>query len=810
MANNNDIRVTLDGDITPLQRALRRSTQSLDEFGSQSGGIVEEFTSTLSGGMGKAGLAFTGLAGTVAVAGAGIALTFSRVMDSAEKSFEVFQAASLSLTSLSQIQQMANMYAKVGLTMENVADQQKDLKDKLQDGLFNAGGSMYTDVIKPLSLNIVELQKMAAAGDDVFAKIYFAAKAQGYSAQQLVNMSETIGNDMTKRLPVLSQYNSEQEYQIALSKQTVQLTDEQSASFEKYRDSTNNLSNAWEKWNYAVLAPIADRLADILDLMTSIINSAPVSNSAYATSQEGIKQVEDYQKGFQNELLRNSSIYGAQLAEDQQKAIDAAKKKSEELKKYTSDVNDNMSKAFKPATDGSDANTLKNAMKPLQTSRQKILDQLSDLKTQDSQMKDAIKKSLYSAYHGSTSEMNTALEQWNAGVKEKRENLNKQLNKDAEDARKKAEEAAKKAAAEAKARADKEIAARKVLNKAISDMTIDSNARQLAEFDRQQDELVKSINASAKTLGLSKSELEQYLNNQKVSAAAKRTEMVNQMIGYQDPNKSLRDTNNLIESGNLNDQQKTFLADQQNERTNGDNPFAYDNTAQLQKDNTDAMNLELAQNDMLLKGHEDYEKRKAEITAKYNAKAIDISYQHSQAELSIFSDAAKSLSGAMVAAFGESSGAAKAAFMVSRGITIAQTVLSIQSALAQALAQPFPASLASYAKVLSLGMSIISTAKGASSGQFHGGVDELPASYDNKSFVLKAGERVVQPEANKKLTSFLDNQEKSNSTGGDITINAPLIIQGDVSGSDAKFNEMLKKHANSVNQAVRTAQRRNT
>jgi hypothetical protein len=35
-------------------------------------------------------------------------------------------------------------------------------------------------------------------------------------------------------------------------------------------------------------------------------------------------------------------------------------------------------------------------------------------------------------------------------------------------------------------------------------MTIDSNARQLAEFDRQQDELVKSINASAKTLDFPK------------------------------------------------------------------------------------------------------------------------------------------------------------------------------------------------------------------------------------------------------------------------------------------------------------------
>ncbi|HDZ2776577.1 TPA: hypothetical protein RSS54_004945, partial [Klebsiella pneumoniae] len=223
-----------------------------------------------------------------------------------------------------------------------------------------------------------------------------------------------------------------------------------------------------------------------------------------------------------------------------------------------------------------------------------------------------------------------------------------------------------------------------------------------------------------------------------------------------------------------------------------------------------AMNAELQQNDLLLKGHEDYEKRKAEITAKYNAQAIDISNQNAQQQLTIFSDTAQSLSDGMVAAFGESSGAAQAAFALSKGITIAQTVLSIQSALAQALATPWPASLANYAQVLSLGMSIISTAKGAASGQFHGGVDELPAGMDNKSFVLKAGERVVQPEANKKLTKFLDTQEKGGSTAGDITVNAPLIIQGDVAGDDKKFNEMLKKHANSVTQAVRSSQRRNT
>lgn len=383
-------------------------------------------------------------------------------------------------------------------------------------------------------------------------------------------------------------------------------------------------------------------------------------------------------------------------------------------------------------------------------------------------------------------------------------------------AQKKAEAAAKsaadKAAAAAKKQAADRITAQASLNKAISDMTIDSNARQLAEFDRQQHELVLSIQKSAKTLGLSQGKINDLLSQQQISSVAKRTDMVNQMIGYSDPNQGLKDTNNLLQNGNLNSQQTGFLAQQQNQRINGDNPFNFDDTDQKQKDNTDALNAELAQNDLLLKGHEDYEKRKAEITAKYNAQAIDIANQNAQNQLTVFSKTADSLSDGMVAAFGEASGAAQAAFAISKGITMAQTVLSIQSALAQALATPFPASLAAYAQVLCLGMNIISTAKGASksNGQFHGGVDELPSSLDNKSFVLKAGERVVQPEANTKLTKFLDKQTSGQSNAGDITVNAPLIVQGDVAGDDAKFNEMLKKHANSVTQAVRSSQKRNT
>lgn len=389
-----------------------------------------------------------------------------------------------------------------------------------------------------------------------------------------------------------------------------------------------------------------------------------------------------------------------------------------------------------------------------------------------------------------------------------------QAEKAARDAANKAKAAAAKAAAARDKEAKEIIAARQNLNKAISDLTIDSNARQLAEFDRQQQALVETINKSAQKLGISQSELNGLLADRAASGAAKRMSMVNEMIGYENPNQGLRDTNALIGSGNLSNSNKSFLANQQNQRISGDNPFsdaAKDKTTQDLSDNNAAMQLELKQNDLLLSGHEDYEKRKAEITAKYNAMAIDITNKNAQDQLTVFGDTASSLASGMAAAFGESSGAAKAAFAVSKAITMAQTVLSIQSALAQALATPFPASLAAYAKVATLGFSILSTAKGTSSGQFHGGVDSLDASMNNKSFVLKAGERVVQPEANKKLTAFLDSEDRNNSRGGngEVTINSPLIVKGNVDDPET-WNKMLKKNQNNVAQAVRSSQKRNT
>lgn len=381
--------------------------------------------------------------------------------------------------------------------------------------------------------------------------------------------------------------------------------------------------------------------------------------------------------------------------------------------------------------------------------------------------------------------------------------------KEAEDAAKKADQERKKREAAEKAANAKRLQAQRNLEAALTQVGETGAEIRLQQFDRQQKALIQSITDSAKTLGIPADQLKNYIDKANASGLTKRNDLINGMIGYQDPNQGLKDTNNLLNSGALGSSQKNYLADQQAQRISGDNPFGYNNSDQLLQQNKEAMDLELQQNDMLLKGHEDYEKRKAEITAKYNAQALTISNQNAQAQLSIFGTAADSLANGMVAAFGKSSGAAQVAMAAQKGISMTMIGMNLATALSSALATPFPASLAAYAQVLSLGMNLISTAKGATSGQFHGGVDSLDQQYDNKSFVLKAGERVVQPEANKKLTQFLDNQS-SGKTSGDIIVNAPLIIQGAVADDDAKFQEMLKKNANSITQAVRDAQKRNT
>ncbi|STQ58413.1 Uncharacterised protein [Pseudescherichia vulneris] len=709
---------------------------------------------------------------------------------------------------------MANIYATVGLTIENIADQQKDLKDRIGDALTNGAGSFLTDVVQPLRLNILELQKMADAGEDVYAHIYFAAKAQGLSASQMVNMFETMGSDAAKRLTVLKQYNSEQEYNNNLSTQQVQLTEEQSTAFEKYRESTATLSIAWEKWNNSAIAPIASNLADILNLMTRILNSKPVAAAAAATGQEGLDRVKNYQQGFQQNLLKNSSIFGQQLAEQSEKdsmqlnnnlsfAVGLAQANLDNLKSTIADYSKGVEKS-----------TITASMKTFQTAKQATQDSIDALDVQYKQTKEAIEKSVLKAYGGNTKAMQADIDTLSEGYKKKRADLVKSLtaeeDKAADAAKKKAEAEGKKAEAAQKQADAKRIQAQKVLQQTLTAIAGTGAQVQVQQFTEQQNAIETRIRDSAKTLGTSEAEVTEMLKGQYESRKRMFKEMTESMLNESDP-KKLAQNIAAIGGNNINGTQLSDIQNAQDERLGIDSTSPFQMTAgqsTLDKISTDGQ-AELALNQQLyeakLLGDQEYQDRMLAINDATSNKIAQANTDAANKTLSMYATGAENLGTMMAGAFGESNAAAVASFAISKGVAVAQSMINIQQGISEAMKLGWPLGIPAGLKVAAEGAKIMSTIKGTKiQGQAHDGWDSLPST---GTYNLEKGERVVGKSLNQDLTKYLSNQGSSST--GDIKIDAPLIIQNAGELSDSKFQEMCDRHADTLVQVIRKSQKKN-
>ena len=134
---------------------------------------------------------------------------------------------------------------------------------------------------------------------------------------------------------------------------------------------------------------------------------------------------------------------------------------------------------------------------------------------------------------------------------------------------------------------------------------------------------------------------------------------------------------------------------------------------------------------------------------------------------------------------------AKGAFELGKASAIAGAVINIGQAAIAALAPP-PIGAGPLLGPILAGTAIaagavqiaqISGQNFNAGGQADQGMDSIPSSLSGKSFVLSQGERVVQPEANKDLTTFLDKQKAS---GGGNTYNIELHYGGSGSMEDAK------------------------
>ncbi|EFW7711680.1 hypothetical protein FGZ66_22050, partial [Shigella sonnei] len=160
MANNNRIRVDITGDSSGLQRALRSGTESLEEFGSTAGGIVEEFTGRITGMAGGFGTAMTGIAGAAAIGIGGLA---ALVESSREYVREMNQISKSTGLSVVQLQQLSAAFSGLGLEIDKFGDFNKDTLDKLGDA-FRAGGGV-SDDLKEYGLNLQDYNKYLKQAD---------------------------------------------------------------------------------------------------------------------------------------------------------------------------------------------------------------------------------------------------------------------------------------------------------------------------------------------------------------------------------------------------------------------------------------------------------------------------------------------------------------------------------------------------------------------------------------------------------------------------------------------------------------------
>lgn len=807
----------ITGDESGLQRSLKNAANDIGNFGDQAGGVFGGINTGLS----TTSKAMSGFAGAVGVAGIAIAATMAKVQEQSEKAFEVFQAASLSQSGILQIQQAANMFAAVGLTMDNVADQIKDSKDKLGDAITNNAGSMLTDVIQPLKLNMFELQKAAENGEDIIAKIYYQAKQMGFSQSQIVNMMETVANDASKRMTIYREFNSEQEYQNSLANESIQLTAEQSRQFEEYRAATNNLSKAWDTWKNSTLAPIAQNLAEILDLMTEIINSKPVNAAAAAVSKEGIQATQQYQQQFQQQILKNSSIYGTQIVADQQKQQEENNKTFANLLANLDAAHNLLDKQKEEYNKGSDRSVIDTALKPYLSAKQKTQAQIDTLDATHAQLRATIKDSLVRAYKGDQAVMNADLAILDEGYKANREKLVKSLTADEDKARedkaKKDEAAAKKAQAAQDKLNEQTKRAKALLEQTLSQIGTNEAQIRITRFNYEQDQIEKRIREAGKLAGSTESEITDMLSKQYESRKTKYKDMVDQMLSETNRLKQAQNIAAIANDPNATADAKaraaaagtTWMNDTVSQGLGYKNPLDFSpDPVQNQNINTEEQENKdgaKALYDAKVLGFQEYQDQLTAIQANADMKRGRLTADALTSTLGMWQTGAGNVADIMAGVFGESSAAAKAAFAVSKGIAIAQAVINIQQGISEAIKLGWPMGIAAGLQVAAQGASIVRTIKGtAIQGQAHDGWDSLPST---GTYNLEKGERVVGKSLNQDLTKYLSNQDGSKS--GDIKIDAPLIINSNGQISDSDFQKMCDKHADTIVQATRKSQKNN-
>lgn len=166
--------------------------------------------------------------------------------------------------------------------------------------------------------------------------------------------------------------------------------------------------------------------------------------------------------------------------------------------------------------------------------------------------------------------------------------------------------------------------------------------------------------------------------------------------------------------------------------------------------------------------NEEWDARELELKRKHQDEMNRLDEARNQLMLSSVVDGLGSMVEMTRTAFGEQSDIYKAAFAVQKAAAIAQSIIAIQQGIAMAAANPFPYNLGAMASVAASTAGIVSNI--AAVGMAHDGIDAVP---ETGTWLLQKGERVTTAATSAKLDATLDRVATQSTGGG--TIYSPTI-----------------------------------
>lgn len=217
---------------------------------------------------------------------------------------------------------------------------------------------------------------------------------------------------------------------------------------------------------------------------------------------------------------------------------------------------------------------------------------------------------------------------------------------------------------------------------------------------------------------------------------------------------------------------------------------------------------------------EEYRSERADLTAQWDEQELALKSEHEErlaqieqarqltslaAAESIFGD----LAGLAKTFAGEQSGVYKALFAVQKAAAIAQSMVAIQTGIAMAAANPFPANLAAMASVAAATASIVGNI--GAIGMAHDGIDSVPQT---GTWLLEKGERVTTAETSAKMDRVLEDiRSGQRSSGGDsgglknLRIENRLDVDGisDALAASGSFERTVVNLISANSSAIRQA-----